>query len=442
LSFEDLWKKQQGVKIPEEKKPKETTEETKAPEVITPKTPEPLVIDETPKAPAEPTKPVVPLVQPTEVDPFASLLSGMKTDTPEPQSTGSIGPIGQPQGVGQDLSSLSQLVTPPAQPQGAPKTQTAPAPLSLSSLAPSPSLEGSEEDDDETGLGAVFSQQTRIDVRQFLPEVKVETVPDDEFDYSEDEGTGAEIITIYGDKGTGKTMLAMTKGRDKNESMDVLSFDKMAAPIKQLYFSDDKVKNEDGIEEDRIHVYNCIKYLRRNTREAYLVSCETVMRYSFGILDNIVSKRRPDWIVVDAGGVLNQIAEMTMRARNNLLPFQGIKNRNIWKERTLYLDQIHTKCVEYSKKGVIYTFYPNRAEIMVEGEVVDTLDNPKWIGSILEQTHVVIKVESQVTKGKETRFVAYIKSSKKGHFKTGAVYDITGPGKGFKALEVSEQGVM
>ena len=138
----------------------------------------------------------------------------------------------------------------------------------------------------------------------------------------------------------------------------------------------------------------------------------------------------PDWIVIDGSDVLQQICEMTMRYRNNLMPYQGISNRNLWKERKTNIRQIHESAIGTAKKGVIYTAYTKEKEIVVEGETISRIDIPQWIEAIMLETDTVIKVTSEQDKiGR--KFIATVESSKTG-LQTGKQLDITD--KGIKEL--------
>lgn len=233
----------------------------------------------------------------------------------------------------------------------------------------------------------------------------------------EAEGTGKIVFMIYGLKGEGKTDLSFSfPGK-----IACLSFDRKSLPIKKGRYEND----------DRIKVFDAILHLDKSSPENYLESCDKTFRYVNAILDHVEKDFKPDWIIVDASDVFSKICEMTMRYRNSLMPFQGIANRNLWKERNLYVDQIHNKSSKIANKGVIYTAYTDSYEVVKEGEFLIKEDIPKWFGDIMMETDVVIRVVAPFEKtGK--RFYAIVQSSKSKLIPTGLKKDITDVG--IKAL--------
>lgn len=240
-------------------------------------------------------------------------------------------------------------------------------------------------------------------------------IPKEEFDYSEDKGTGKLVVTIYGLKGHGKTFLAFSfPGK-----IDCLSFDKKSLPIKK------QLKN------NNIRVYDAVRYIDKSSPEAWLESADK----SFIYLNNLIDRLdNPDWIIIDGSEIFQRICEMTMRYRNNLMPFQGIANRNLWKERRLYISQIHTKALKKAKKGVIYTAYTDKDKIIIDGEVIIEKDIPKWVDAIMYETDIVIKVESEQD-GPTRKFYAIVESSK-GLLPTGIKKEVTNVGiKAYPEME-------
>jgi len=243
--------------------------------------------------------------------------------------------------------------------------------------------------------------------------VKPPPVPEKEdFDYSQDKGTMKEVYCIYGLKGEGKTYLAFTfPGK-----IACLSFDRKSTQVKKRNFNND----------DRIVIYDCIRYLDMSSPESFLKSSEKTLRYVNSLLDKIVRPWEPDWVVIDGTEIFQRICEMTMRYRNNLMPFQGIANRNLWKERRLYISQLHNQCISIAKKGVIYTTYTDQEKIVKDGELVTLKDVPRWIDAIMYETDTVIRVEARRDKSGH-RFFATVESSKT-TIPTGAEQDITNKG--------------
>lgn len=248
------------------------------------------------------------------------------------------------------------------------------------------------------------------------PEEKPSEAQPEEAELTEAKETAKCNFMIYGLKGSGKTYSALsTPGK-----IACLSFDKKSLPIKQYSFGND----------NRIKIYDAIALMDYSSPEKWTESADLTFR-RLNLLISKIAEWKPDWIVIDGSEILQQICEMTMRYRNNLMAFQGVANRNLWKERRLYIRQVHDKCFDASKRGVIYTTYTSKDEIVREGEFVTKDDVPKWVDCIMWQTDTVIRVRS-VQEKSGRKFYATIESSKFPPFKTGREMDITN--KGISAL--------
>lgn len=232
------------------------------------------------------------------------------------------------------------------------------------------------------------------------------------FNLDEEEVNGKEIYTIYGLKGQGKTSLAFSFPG----TIACLSFDHKSAMIKSTMYNNDS----------RIKVFNAIKFQNDSTPGQTLESAEITFKYVTYLLKEL-AKIQPDWIVVDGIEVLQQIAEMVMRSRNNLMPYQGIANPNIWKERRLYIRQVHRMAVEACKKGVIYTTYTDKDELIENGTLLTKKNVPKWVDAIMMETDDVIHIEASSDKSGGRKFTATVESSKTG-LPTGKVFDVTDAG--------------
>jgi hypothetical protein len=224
------------------------------------------------------------------------------------------------------------------------------------------------------------------------------------------------IVTIYGSKNDSKTTTAygMMESGDK---IIVLSFDnKSKRPIDELDF----IKNS-GCE---FEVLNAVKYYNKEDTDTLLLTAEMTWKLINYLLKE-AAKRNPDWILIDGTEILNGILEMVMRKRNGLSPYQGIANLNVWKERRQYLDDIHNKARDIAKKGLIYTSYIDKDEVIRDGAVIKKKDMPKWIGNMLTETDIVVRVETIYMSDKR-KFMARIESSKMPSKWPEAEYDITG----------------
>ena len=243
------------------------------------------------------------------------------------------------------------------------------------------------------------------------PPSPISPIPAGKFDLSEDKGMGKVVLVIYGLKGNGKTYASMTLPG----SIAVISFDRKALMVKNILNKPD------------VRVFDGIRYMDWGDPEKVTESAEITYAYLNKILDEI-SKNPPDWIVIDGSEIFQTICEYVMRYRNNILPFQGIANLNLWKERRLYIRQIHERSIQIAKRGLVYTTYVDKDEIVEEGDIRTKKDVPRWIDAILYETDIVIKVEGrQQPSGRQ--FIAEVESSKYPNlFRTGTRLDITNKG--------------
>jgi len=232
--------------------------------------------------------------------------------------------------------------------------------------------------------------------------------PSSSFSFEEATDSGKIVFTIYGDKGSGKTVTAMTLPGTKA----VLCFDKKAQVVHKHILNGDT----------NIKVYDATKYFVK-TPELYLPSSETTYEYVFFLLDNI-AKNPPDWIIIDGTEILHEVCEMLMRKRHDIRPYAGIENRNIWKERKQFMDSIFRKAIECCKKGLVYTTYTKDDQLISEGEITSSKKIPKWIDTVLYETDIVLFTEIKHEKGKARVYVR-IDSSKMPMLKTGQLIDIT-----------------
>lgn len=270
----------------------------------------------------------------------------------------------------------------------------------------------------ENKVNSMFTQPAvNVPAKPKIPELVKPEIPD-EFTIEEETGPAKTVFTIYGLKGAGKTSTAFSLGG----SIACLSFDHKSASIK------DQLKNPG------IHVYDAVKYLNDSSAEYMLQSAETNFRYINFLLHELEKNPekygydgKPDYIVIDGLEILQQICEMVMRYRNNIGPFQGFPNLNLWKQRRLFMREVHRKALHACQKGVVYTTYTDKDELIQDGTMVTKRDVPKWTDAILYETDVVVKVESGNEKN-GLQFYAMIESSKIPTYKTGERKNITSKG--------------
>ena len=245
-------------------------------------------------------------------------------------------------------------------------------------------------------------------------------LPDDDFsfdfDEAEDSNEKKEIFTVYGHKNNGKTTISYGIPNPGDKIL-VLSFDKKSTRPKDApYITNGKLT---------ISVKDAIKYLDKSSESKYLESSRKTHAFILSLLEQAKDKFDPDWVMFDGTEVMSGIMELVMRSKNNLKPFQGVANRSLWRERRQYIDDIHNKASKIAKKGVIYTMYSQKDEVIdQDGTVLKKVDIPKWIGSIMEETDIVIHAEAKFENNKNM-FYARVEGSKLPEKYPDGMYNIT-----------------
>ena len=106
-----------------------------------------------------------------------------------------------------------------------------------------------------------------------------------------------------------------------------------------------------------------------------------------------------------------------------LKAYQGIANLNLWKVRRALIRQVHNVAYNIAKRGLIYTTYTEKDQIVVEGELVTVKDVPKWIDVLIFETDFVLKTDVDPTSRK---FLVKVTTSKYDKLlPTGRIYDVT-----------------
>lgn len=233
---------------------------------------------------------------------------------------------------------------------------------------------------------------------------------------AEETDDGKIIISVWGEKNASKT--ATSYGIFKNgEKCVVLSFDhKSKRPLSLPWIKEADIK---------VNVLNMLKYYDESTPELIISSAVETQNYIVDIVSQIKEKYNPDWIVVDCTDKWHRIMEMVMRAHNGLKPTSGVSNPSVWIERNSLIDSTHKKLVEIANIGVIYTMYSKEKKIIIGGNVLNQTDIPKWLGSIMTESDVVINVTMNIV-DKKPQFVAEIFGSKYQDDFPDGVYDVTG----------------
>lgn len=242
--------------------------------------------------------------------------------------------------------------------------------------------------------------------------MSIKKVEPQTFIFEEEQGSEKEVWVLAGDKGDGKTTIALGfPGK-----IAALSFDHKTILVKKNIYKND----------DRIKVYDALKYFDEEPSKK-LESAITTFGYLLFLLKEIKEKIQPDYIVIDGSEIFTSIAELCMRKRNNVGLYSGIANQNLWKERKDFLIKLHRVAVASAKRGLIYTTYTEKEELVADGTLISREKVPKWTGIILYEADIVAYAYSKFDKDKGKRFYLKVANSKlEDVIKTGFHQDITG----------------
>lgn len=190
-----------------------------------------------------------------------------------------------------------------------------------------------------------------------------------------------------------------------------MSYDQKAARIKEYLFNND----------EQIEIVNGVEHYERTPE-----GMTTTARVAYDkIIEAVEAKPPVDWIIHDGLGSLHEICEMTMRGEFKLKPFEGIKERTVWKYRRVLLANVHRKSLECAIKGVVYTTFVGYEDMEVEdGEVITRRMAPKYFDAIEEETDTVFLTSIKDTK-EGSKFLVKVITSKVPKWKTGEVRDVT-----------------
>ena len=229
------------------------------------------------------------------------------------------------------------------------------------------------------------------------------------YKFEEDIADYKEIYTIYGDKGSGKTTFAMSFPG----TIAVLSFDHKSSLIKRNMYKNDQ----------RIKVYDAAKYYDEDVSNC-LISAKLTYENCCHLLKDIKDKINPDYVLIDGFEIFSKIAENVMRFNNKISPFGGIVNQNVWKERRLYIRELHKLSREAAKKGVIYTTYTDKEEIIEDGSVKTRKNIPRWVDVVLWETDCLIHTFNDSKDGKAKFCIEVMNNKLNNEFKTGEIKEV------------------
>ncbi len=202
------------------------------------------------------------------------------------------------------------------------------------------------------------------------------------FDLSPDTSRGKLVIAIHGEKGSGKTTAGfiVTSGRIGGfpaGKTNVISFDNKS-----------KITADQFFPNDGITVWNGKLHYREDPS-----LCTKSGMISYKYIQKLIQSWKdspPDWIVFDGFTIMAVILEMAMRFKHNLQPSEGIANRNVWKDRARFVQDLHNLATKVAKYGVMYTTYSEKNELVEAGTVVSKTDVPKYIDVVMQETDVVL----------------------------------------------------
>lgn len=217
----------------------------------------------------------------------------------------------------------------------------------------------------------------------------------------------ADTWFIYGEKSDGKTSFAMSFPGN----ILVLQFDEKAGVVWK----------EDFDSDPRIKIVDITKIIRADDPILYLQTSTLALGY----IESALEKARDDdidWVLIDGFESYASMSEMAMRFDQNIRYAEGVPQQT-WKVRTLFMTQLHKRCLNIGKKGILYTTYPFIQEtIEFNGKIVKT-KKPSWKKDSEKETDQLVYCYSEDDE-KGTKFWLHLEKMKRGFF-TGKRIDIT-----------------
>lgn len=209
------------------------------------------------------------------------------------------------------------------------------------------------------------------------------------FTFEEEASSSKIILTIYGDKGVGKTTAVMGLSGKKY----FISFDGKTRRIADtLYKNDPDIVVLDGR-----------KYFPNEDRINLPANGEKSVEWIEFLLDEIKSKGDAQWVVFDYLPTLAKICEMKMRKLHNLAASQGTSNRSVWEDRNIFIRRIHRKALEAvnpkladKRCGVVYVTYVKTESVEVkDGETLHSIKKPNYTDAIEQETDIVLHARAE-----------------------------------------------
>lgn len=223
-------------------------------------------------------------------------------------------------------------------------------------------------------------------------------------------------IFIFGDKGVGKTSFSFLLPGTKL----VLSYDGNAKINKKKFVEIDPINKE------LIKIYDLKDPTDPKSGDATM--SENIVNIGERIVEQtrfIISNYHPDWVVFDGVDELSQYCELYMRKSQGLKAFEGTANRNVWKERNFFLNQLVELAKANTRCGVAYVGFERIVDVDANGEI-RRIAMPSWAAKIKSSTNIVVYVKRKIVDGVK-RFYADVVSSKDDNILVdGKTYEFTG----------------
>ena len=138
----------------------------------------------------------------------------------------------------------------------------------------------------------------------------------------------------------------------------------------------------------------------------------------------IIANHNPDWIIFDGVDDLSQYCELYMRKSQGLKAFEGTANRNVWKERNFFLNQIVELAKANARCGVAYVGFERIVDVDSNGEI-RKIAMPSWAAKIKSSTNVVVYVKRKIINGEKRFFIDVLSSKDDNILVDGQTYEFT-----------------
>lgn len=233
----------------------------------------------------------------------------------------------------------------------------------------------------------------------------------------ETQGPGKMVIVVHGEKGAGKTTtLYSLPGRKL-----VLTFDNKSQGI---------WAGEPFRFDPNIKIVNAVRYYKDTQPEEITESADKTIRYLKYAIEQYKESWRPDWVILDAFEVIEQLAEMKMRYMHKVGPTQGFAELSWWKDRRIIIRDIYRSALDAALMGVAMSVYTEYKNIIEEGSIRATKKAPRYVDAVLMETDIVMEATSEYAPLiKDYMFKVQCNTAKAGFkdvVRTGESFDTTG----------------